>query len=88
VGCAADLIDAGTGWTVSPLDASTLARVMKAALERAASLPRSALAGKTMEGSYAAGAAQLLDAIGEVRAGRKRCSASPTLGAPTNEQRA
>lgn len=88
VGCAADLIDADTGWTVSPLDAPTLARVMKAALERAASLPKSALAGKTMEGSYAAGAAQLLDAIGDVRARCKRSSASPTFAAPTNEQRA
>lgn len=65
-GCA-DLIGPDTGWTVGPVDTSTLARVMALAHQRAASLSRRALAEKTEAGSYATGAAQLLDAVREIR---------------------
>jgi glycosyltransferase involved in cell wall biosynthesis len=84
-GCAADLIDADTGWTVRPVDAAALAHVMAIAFERATSLPRRALAAKTMAGSYATGAAQLLGAVNTVLA-RKRRGGSPARRA--NEQRA
>lgn len=85
-GCAPDLIGPDTGWTVAADDASTLARVMSTAHQRAASLSRRALAAKTEAGSYATGAAQLLDAVREIR-GRRSQVAQRRSGAQPSEQR-
>lgn len=86
-GCAADLIGPDTGWTVGHVDVPTLARVMAIAHERAASLSQFALAEKTAAGSYATGAAQLLDAVHEVRSRRSRVGLARRPGARPSEQR-
>lgn len=86
-GCASDLIGPDTGWSVAPVDVPTLARVMAVAHECATSLNRRALAEKTVAGSYAIGAAQLLDAVYEVRRRRNRVEPVRHPAAQPSERR-
>lgn len=72
-GCTPDLIDDGeTGWTLREPTAPALADLMAKAARSARDLPRSALAAKSLAGSYSTGVASLLETLAALRPGGTR----------------